>query len=58
MQKKAGLLSNHFQDAWMGVPERIHADTANQIKVPLSFQIEHIAALPAMKDQWVASVIL
>ena len=50
VQQKAGLLADYFRNTRMSMPERIHANTVDQIEVTVAFEIVDVAALTAMKS--------
>jgi hypothetical protein len=58
VKQEPSLLAQHLCNLRMGVPERIHTDAADQVKVPVSLEIVNVATLTAVKSQWVARVVL
>ncbi len=50
------LLANNLHDARMRVPQRIHADAGNEIKVAAALQVNDENALAAGDGQGIAVV--
>ena len=58
MNQRRRLLPDYLDDAWMRVPQRIDADSRDEIQVALAFQVVNVSAFPAAENQRIAGVIL
>ena len=58
MHQESGLLADHLHQPRMRVPQRIYADSRDQIQIALAAHIPNVTALAADQYQRVTSIIL
>jgi hypothetical protein len=58
VDEQRGLLADRFDDAGMGVTQRVDADTCNEVEIAVTVDVVNIAALSLVYDQWIAAIVL
>ena len=58
VDQQAGLLADHLEEARVGVSQRVHADSGDEIQIAAAFRVVDVAAFAAGQNQRIAGIIL